>query len=80
MPAVVCSLRITPSAYDIENMRNGDGTITRESVEDWLGSHTGDFQNIMDFYADIEAPEGNLVFEFASEDGELAYLDTIQEF
>lgn len=78
MPAVTCSQQLKPDSHDVENMRDDDGNITRESVERWLMLHTGDFQSIQDFYADIETPEGiNHVFDWASEIGEMNYLDTL---
>jgi len=80
MPAITASLRINPSSYDIENMRDENGLITRDSVEQWLTCHTGDFQSITDFYADIETPEKNYVFGWSTEENEIAYIDTISEY
>lgn len=77
MPAVIASNVITMSAYDIDNARDEDGKITRESVEDWLGSHAGDFQSIIDFEASIEDGDLTIDIPFASEDGEMAYIDTL---
>ena len=54
MPAVVCAQVLHPSAYDIENMRNRRGKITRRSVEDWLSTHAGDFQSILDFSVSLD--------------------------
>lgn len=36
MPAVTCAYSYELRGYDIENMRNEDGTITRESISSWL--------------------------------------------
>jgi hypothetical protein len=74
----LCSLRIDLSDYDIENMRDDDGEITRESVEDWLGTHSGDFSSVDDFRASIEDGENTLEFEWAEgEDSECKYIDTL---
>ncbi len=53
LPAVTCAQRINVDSYDIENMRDDDGAITRDSVEQWLTSHSGDFQCVDDFSASI---------------------------
>ena len=79
-PGCVCSMRYTPSNHDLENMRDETGKVTREAVANWLSNHTGDFQYIEDFYADLELPEGNIIFEWSSEEAEIAYLETISEF
>ena len=44
MPSVTCGQEIVLRDYDIENMRDDDGHITRESVEDWLGCNSCDFR------------------------------------
>ena len=30
------------------------GEFTRDAIEDWLGTHAGDFSSITDFYAELE--------------------------
>ena len=42
-----------PTASDVENMRDEDGLITREGVEAWLDTHSGDFQSVTDFSVDF---------------------------
>lgn len=79
MPAVIASNVITMSTYDINNARDEDGKITRESIEDWLGSHAGDFQQIIDFEASIEDGDQTVEIPFATEDGEMAYVGTLGE-
>jgi hypothetical protein len=81
MPAVTCSLRINLRAYDIENIRGrvSDNQITREDVESWLMTHSGDFQSVEDFSASIEDGDQTLDFPFATEAGELAYMDTMSD-
>ena len=72
-----CSMRYELDDYAIGNMRNDDGTITRDSVEQWLTSHSGDFSRLLDFRASIEDGDKTVEIDFATEDGENAYLDTI---
>lgn len=79
MPAATGSLRIKLSNYDIENMRDKDGEITRDSVEQWLTMHSGDFQSVTDFRASIEDGDKTLDFDWSSEENEFAYLDTLGE-
>lgn len=66
---------MTLCPYDVENCRDDDGKITRESVERWLCTHAGDFQSITDFSASIEAGETTVEIPFATEDGEMAWCD-----
>jgi len=77
MPAVVCSLRKELSSYDLENMRDDDGAITRDSLEQWLCMNTGDFQSIIDFSASIEDGGTTINIPWATEEGECQYLDTL---
>ncbi len=79
MPQAVCSLRITMSQYDLDNARDDDGKITRDSLELWLMTHTGDFSQIIDWQASIEDGSETLEFPFSTEDGESQYLNTISE-
>jgi hypothetical protein len=72
-----CSLRKDLSQYDIDNMRDEDGEITRESVEQWVCLNSGDFSSILDFSASIEDGDRTIDLEWATEDGETAYLDTL---
>lgn len=76
MPNCVVSLHVTLRDYDIENMRT-DGPITREDVNQWLTSHSGDFQRVIDFQASIEDGDRTIDIPWSSEDTELAYLDTL---
>lgn len=77
MPNTVCSLHKTLSGYDLENMRDEDGNITRDSLEQWLCMNTGDFQDIIDFSASIEDGDKTIDIPWLTEDGEMQYLDTL---
>jgi hypothetical protein len=75
MPAGTCAMRYPLSAHDIENIRDDDGAITRESIEQWLTSNSGDFQHVADFSASIEVGENTLDFAWKNEDSEFTYND-----
>ena len=79
MPSVTCAQTYTLSEYDVENCRDGDGKITRESVERWLDTHAGDFQGIEDFRASIEDGDETIDIPWASEDGGFAFQDATAE-
>jgi len=71
MPMADASMTKDLSDYDLGNI----GEFTRENVEQWLTSNSGDFSSVTDFTAccgDIEIPWEN-------EDNEMAYYDTISE-
>ena len=55
MPSnVLCTQVKKLTDYDVKNiMARGEGFITRDAVEDWLGCNAGDFSKIVDFHADI---------------------------
>ena len=61
--------------YDAEIIKGDSSEITRKGVRDWLGTHAGDFQSIIDFHADIadfDSPwedEANELFFFESQYG-----------
>lgn len=79
MPHALCSTRITLSAYDLGNIADEGGNITREDVEQWLTMHTGDFSNVVDFNASIEWNGETLDFPWSTEENECAYFDTVGE-
>jgi hypothetical protein len=76
MPAVTCAMQYDLTSYDVENIKaTGDGKITRDAVEDWLGCHSGDFQSVADFSASIEDGNDTLDFPWAVEESEFTYCD-----
>jgi hypothetical protein len=75
MPAVTCGQEIVLHNSDVENCKDDDGKITRDSVECWLGTHTGDFQSIQDFSASIELGDDTIDIPWATEEGEVAYYE-----
>lgn len=50
---VLCAQSRDVSGYDIENMKDEQGNITRESVERWVLCNSGDFSRVIDFRADL---------------------------
>lgn len=78
MPTTTAAMRYTLDRFAIENIRAyGDGTITREAVDEWLSCHSGDFQSIADFSASIEDGDDTLDFEWSDPDSELVYMDSM---
>lgn len=63
----LCAYQYTLSPSDVENCRDAEGNITRASVEDWLGSHSGDFQHIIDFHTSLEVGAETLDFPWEEE-------------
>jgi hypothetical protein len=74
-PGVTAAMTYDLRPYDVENMRDDDGKITRDSMEDWLGSHAGDFQEVTDFRASIEDGETTIDIDWAKEESELTFND-----
>ena len=64
-----CSMRRDLSDYDLENI----GEFTRENVERWVDTNMGGFSTIID----LHATAGHEEIPWATEDGEVAYLDTL---
>ena len=75
MPAVTCAEEMNLSQYDVENCRDNDGNITRDSIEEWLTSHAGNFQSVQDFRASIEDGENTVEIDFQSEESEITFAD-----
>jgi hypothetical protein len=71
LPSVKAGRRITLSAYDVENAKDDDGQLTRESVEHWLCLHTGDFQSIIDFTASLEDGPNTVDIPWSNPNSEL---------
>jgi hypothetical protein len=78
-PGIICGQEKTLSDSDVDNCRDDDGKITRESVEQWLMTHSGDFQSVMDFHASIEGGPNTIDIPWATEEGEMQYYDCVSE-
>jgi hypothetical protein len=78
MPATTAAMQKDLTDYEINNIldaaeyQTGERKLTREAIEDWLGTNSGDFQCVDDFYASI----GNEEFPWEKgEESELTYHD-----
>ena len=67
----------TLDAHDLENAKNDNGIIDRESLENWLCLHCGDFSGIEDFSASVEPDyqKDTLEIPWGSEDNEIIFYD-----
>ena len=74
-PAETCAQEKTLSNSDMENLAEEDGIITRELIEQWLTTNTGDFQSIEDFRADFDWKGKHWESEWESEDSEFTFCD-----
>lgn len=75
MPATTAAMTYTLSSYDVENARDEDGQITRESVQAWLDTHAGDFASVDDFWASIEDGDETIDLDWADEESEFIFND-----
>lgn len=75
LPPVLCAQDREMSSYDVDNARDKDGKITRESVKEWLSKNSGDFQSIVDFEASIEDGDETIDIPWAKEENEIVYAD-----
>jgi len=61
--------------YDLDNARDGDRQLTRESIQSWLDCNAGDFQEILDFQADLEDGDVTVLIPWQDEESECVYTD-----
>jgi hypothetical protein len=74
MPSTEAATIYELNAYDVGNIER---PITRESVEAWLGAHSGDFRAIIDFSASIESEDGTTEIPWNSEENEITFNDCL---
>ena len=80
MPSnVLCSTKYTLREYDVENCRDDDGNVTRDSVTQWLTSHTGDFSSVEDWSGSLEVGDDTVNFGWEKPESEEQYTDTVSE-
>lgn len=77
MPQCPAATQVEVTSYDLENMRDDDGKLTRDSVEQWVMTHSGDFSSVTDFYASLEDGEATVEIPWSSEENELAWGDAM---
>ena len=70
MPAVEAGHRHDLSRYDMNNI----GEPTRENVEQWLTTHSGDLQRVIDFHAVV----GEVEIPWEKEENEIKYSDCME--
>lgn len=75
MPAAVCAMEYQLNAYQVENAKDDQGRITRESLDRWLSTNSGDFQSVTDFWASIEVGDQTVEIPWANEDSECEFWD-----
>lgn len=69
----LCAQDMELSSYDVGSIGE---PITRETVAEWLSTHSGDFSEVIDFEASIETRDGETVnVPWSSDENEMQYLD-----
>lgn len=77
MPGITASMIKELDTYDVGNIKeHGAGIVNREAVERWLLTHSGDFQNVIDFSASIEDGENTIDIPWSKEENEFEFNDT----
>ena len=80
MPAVTAAMQYEVTAHDIQNMADEKtGHVTRELVDRWIVLHTGDFQTIIDWRADLAVGDEDIVYDWKVADSEMIYNDCMGE-
>lgn len=75
MPSGLAATRYTLSRSDVDNARDDDGAVTRESIALWLDSHAGDFSGVTDFSASLEDGDSTVDIPWADEASEMTFGD-----
>ncbi len=72
-PPVTCAMEYPLTEWDVNNI----SPLTRDETEHWLMLHSGDFQEIIDFRADIynHITGHDVVFEWADAESEYTFND-----
>lgn len=73
MPMVPAAAEFTLTDSDVENARDDEGKITRESVSRWLDSHSGDFSEVTDFSASLEYGDDTIDIPWSDDNNEMEY-------
>lgn len=71
LPPITCAMRYDLNNYDMDNI----GEPTRENVDAWLSTHSGDFQSITDFHAVV----GETEIDWADAENECVFNDCMCE-
>ena len=76
----LCAMSYNPRADDLRDVDivpATEGPITRDSVQSWIDTHSGDFSEIVDWSAEIEDGDETITFDWQDEDNEMAYFDAM---
>lgn len=72
---IVCAQQIDLTAHDLENLGNPE---SREDVENWLTTHSGDFSEVLDFQADFHIGDKHVLHDWAKgEDSAIQFSDAM---
>ena len=63
--------------YQVTDLRDDDGKITRDSVQSWLDTHAGDFSEITDFQASIECDGETVEIDWRDEESGFTFNDAM---
>jgi len=76
MPPIMAAMEYTVRPDDL---KDEDGKITRDSIDRWVCLHTGDFQSITDWRADISTDDNgeplDIVIDWRTEDSKITWYD-----
>lgn len=75
MPNMTAAQTLEMTNYDVNNARDEEGKITRESVQRWLDMNARDFSSVLDFWASIEDGSETVEIPWGSEESEMTYND-----
>jgi len=72
MPAIRCARTYKLGLREVETIKQCcNGELNREGIADWMSCHSGDFQSIEDFQADI----GDYMSDWENEENEFIFVD-----
>ena len=76
-----CAMTYKLSSYDIDNATDENRKVTRESVDRWVSTNTGDFSEVIDWSASIEPGDGSKTVElpWQDENSEMIFIDCMSE-
>ena len=81
MPSILAAQTKELNYFDIKDLLRGRETFNRDDILEWLYKNAGDFQQIVDFEADIELPNGeNLIVEWLNEENSYKYYECVGDY
>jgi hypothetical protein len=58
-----------------DDLTRGTGTITRETIEDWVNVNSGDFAEVLDFRASVAVGDEDIIIDWADPESEAIFAD-----